>query len=141
MSKRTQVTKLGLGSRPSSSEGSAPAHVALPSSRRHLLGALSLLNVQSPSSLPHRGSAHLWVFQTSVPPPPGPASSRLPSSVSPQHPLASSPTPAWNSLNWELSAWAPSPSSPWTVLSSQCLSDDHGGKQRTPASLETAQRL
>ena len=83
MSKRTQVTKLGLGSRPSSSEGSVPAHVALPSSRRHLLGASSLLNVQSPSSLPHRGSAHLWVFRTSVPPPPGPASSRLPSSVSP----------------------------------------------------------
>lgn len=34
----------------------------------------------------------------------------------PQHPLASSPTPAWNSLNWELLAWAPSPSSPWTGL-------------------------
>lgn len=83
MSKRTQVTKFGLGSRPSGSEGSVPAHVALPLSGRHLLGASSLLNVQSPSSLPHRGSAHLWVFRTSVPPPPGPASSRLPSSVSP----------------------------------------------------------
>lgn len=52
MSKRTQVTKLSLRSRPSGSQGSVPAHVALPSSRRHLLGALSLLNVQSSISLP-----------------------------------------------------------------------------------------
>lgn len=37
----------------------------------------------SVSDWPHRDSAHLWVFRTSVPPPPSPVSSRLPSSVSP----------------------------------------------------------
>lgn len=37
----------------------------------------------SVSDWPHRDSAYLWVFRTSVPPPPSPVSSRLPSSVSP----------------------------------------------------------
>lgn len=107
--------------------GQCSCHVgALPSSRRH--PPRGFIPPECPESKfsspgaqksgssvpdrPHRDSAHLWFFLTSVPPPSQPCILSAPFVCLPQHPLASSPTPAWNSLIGSCRP-ALSPSSPW----------------------------
>lgn len=159
---RGAMTLLGsavsLRSRPGGSKGSVLTHMALPSSRRHLPEVLSCLNTQSLSSSLQELNNHDPVSRTSPArfvhagllehlcssPQPHILSDSFVSSPTPtpQHPLASSPRPAWNSFNLELSTgFLSSPFSLRLCLGSRCLSDDHEGKRRAPASLEIAQRL